>query len=161
MKPGKSIEWWNDNVKRGDIIEMDVSGDDPNFWVFSSKKGGDIYFDEVSYPSDDLKQYFKPSPKFQRKKEDIGKKESGFIVELDNIRIVRTINGEPVKKSTVRPVSPIPNNTVSRSSSSFSSDIREVNGRWVCPCYNPDEPSKFSYSQKGHAVWNHKKHIQS
>ena len=165
MKPGRNVEWWTENVKQGDKIEADVDESEPNFWIFASKKNG-VYFDEISYPSKDTKNYFGPAPKFQRSKEDLGKKSSGYLIDLDNIKEVRTVNGEPVKKTKSYRVPAVKINIpagseVPEKSMSSSNEIRQVNGRWVCPCYNPESPDRFSYSQKGHAVWNHKKHIQS
>lgn len=166
MKPGRNVEWWTENVKQGDKIEAEVDTSDPNFWIFTNKKGNEVYFDEISYPAGELKKYFGPAPKFQRSKEDLGKKDSGYLIDLDNIKEVRTVNGEPVKKTKSHRTSAIKTNIPAGSevpgkSTSSSNEIRQVNGRWVCPCYNPEFPDRFSYSQKGHAVWNHKKHIQS
>jgi hypothetical protein len=154
----RNIKWW-ENVKRGDKLEMDVDSNEPNAWVFSNKKNTDVFFDEISYPPESLRNIAEPAPKFQRNKEDLGKSNRGYLLRLENLKRIKTINGEPIKKMKTHKTNAV--KTKSESPGKFipSGEVYQVNGRWVCPCYNPDFPDRFSYSQKGHAVWNHKKHI--
>lgn len=154
----KNIEWWEQNVKVGDSILMDIKSSDKNYWKFNNKnKTSEIYFDGIYYPRDDMKQYFSPEPKFQLKKEDIGDKSKGFTIPSENIRSIKQINGEEVKSEHVTERTKriavqkkyVPNNF----------EIRNINGRWVCPCWSPEDPSKYSYSIRANAINNHKGHL--
>ena len=94
----RNIKWW-ENVKRGDKLEMDVDSNEPNAWVFSNKKNTEVFFDEISYPPESLKNIADPAPKFQRNKEDLGKSNKGYLLRLENLKRVRTLNGEIIKKT--------------------------------------------------------------
>lgn len=94
----RNIKWW-ENLKRGDKLEMDVDANEPNAWVFSNKKNTDVFFDEISYPPESLRNIADPAPKFQRSQEDLGKSNKGYLLRLENLKRVRTLNGEPIKKT--------------------------------------------------------------
>ena len=154
----KNIEWWKENVKVGDEVIIHVNNKYKNYWRFNDKKGiKSLYFDGISYPREDVAEFCDPAPRFQLDKKDIGDKSVGFAIPVEYIITINSINGievehkhktERAKRMEIR-LKYISNNF----------DVRNINGRWVCPCWSPDEPNKYSYLRKDHAVFLHKRHL--
>lgn len=169
MKTGKSIDWWEDNAKPGDVFRISVSDGTTNDWQFGRRKTStspreavNVYFDHISYPDGDIEGYFAPAPVFQRSKENLGNKSTGFPLELEDFSMIISHNGEKVAKtyhSTKHHSQEPEKKRGGKKAQDVGFEVQEMNGRYVCPCYEPQTPDKFSYSQKGHAIWNHKKHI--
>lgn len=155
----KNMEWWK-NIKKGDEFELDVANGINNDWKFAIIKGKDkkyktVYFDDIWYPPDDIKKYSDPMLKFQTKKEDIDNKMTSVGITLSDIKNINSYNGEKlINERKVRNVNNLTHNT----HSTITIDVYEINGKWACPCYNPNEPNKFLYSQKSNARMNHKKY---
>ena len=155
----RNIEWWKENVKVGDEVLIHVNNKYKNYWRFNDKKGiKKIYFDGISYPRKDVAEFFDPSPRFQLDKKDIGDKSVGFAIPIEDIITINSINGVEVK--------PEHNHTektkrimIQKKYVSNNFDVRNINGRWVCPCWSPEEPNKYSYSIRSNAINNHKGHL--
>lgn len=150
----KNIEWWKE-LKPGDKVVLDVKKDDPNYWRLEKKN--EVYFDGIYEPKKGMEKYFDPVPKFQFKEEDIGKKDSGFGIPIENIMNVKSVNGvevehkhktERAKRMETR-LKYVPNNF----------EISEMNGKYICPCWSPENPEKYVYSKKSTAMVVHKRHL--
>jgi len=151
-KEYRTKNWWEkeQNVKKGDKIKisyLDTGGDTHN---------RTLYFDDIrifddNYPNN---AYII----FQEKPENIGRKDLAVPIVPTNITTLEEIRNEPYTDKKRHIQSPNLNPTPAvkslgrKGNGNIDFEIIERDGRFVCPCGH-------SYSQKGHAVWNHKKHI--
>lgn len=153
----RNIEFWKE-FKNGDVIELDVNGKTNNDWIFAKP----VYFDEIAYPSNGMDKYFGPQIKFQKNKEDLGDKSKGYGIDLMDIKRIKSINKEPVNYTAGKvrnyKLNVTKTGRVSRSNLNF--EVKQMGNRWVCPCYNPENPDKYSYSLRSNAVKNHKTHLE-
>ena len=168
MKSGKSIDWWEKNAKQGDVFRISVHDGSNNDWNFGMRKtpkspreAVDVVFDRIYYPHDDIKEYVSPMPTFQKTKITLGDKSKEFPLDLEDLSQIYTKNGEKVARTYHREGGDVieKSNRGRSPQENLGFEVQEIDGRFCCPCFSPENPKKFSYSQKGHAIWNHKKHI--
>ena len=160
-----SLQWWKEHTENGDQVELSY---EDSLGEQHSKKL--LFFDTIEHvemvgadPIDYLC--------FQKERATLGNRSVAIPVLPPNVIKIFMIRGEefsPGKKFRItgkpreektHPGSPEtipepeyavkPTVKISRNS---NFEITEKNKRFCCPCGN-------SYTDKGHAVWNHKKHI--
>ena len=165
----KNIDFWKD-AKSGDVFELEVASGS-NDWIFSKP----VYFDRIAYPNDEMKKYFDgPSIIFQKNKEDIGNKSKGYPINLSDIKKIKTINNEffnskdEKKKQTAKTKDEIINTMINNFTiektvyvEKYGFNVMKIGDKWACPCYNPINPNKYTYSIKANAVFFHRKHIKN
>jgi hypothetical protein len=155
-----SLQWWKDHMENGDQIELsyeDSLGDQ------HSKKL--LFFDTIEHvemvgadPIDYLC--------FQKERTTLGNRSVAIPVLPSNVVKIFMIRGEEftsgkrfriagnateIKHSGSPEPEQVKESIVKTSN---NSGIVEKNGRFYCPCGN-------SYVDKGHAVWNHKNHMNA